>query len=113
MTTSRPPKACAAALAKLIEEFGIAAGVGEQLHLARGLGKHGGDGIELGRGGGGVDDEAAAVVGEFARNVYAASRRKPRDKHANASKLTVVRRTRIPTHNRHQHELSLHYTPGG
>ena len=70
--------------------FGIAAGISEQLHLARRLGKHRGDDIELGGGGSGVHHEAPAVIGEFARNVYAASRRKTRDKHADASKLTVI-----------------------
>ncbi len=90
MTTSRPPNVCAAAWAKRTEDFGIAAGVSEQLHLARRLGKHRGDGIELGGGGSGVHHKAPAVIGKFARNVYAASRRKTRDKHANASKLTVI-----------------------
>ncbi len=85
-----PAEGLGGGLGKADRGIGIAAGVGEQLHLARRLGKHGGDGIELGRGGGGVHNEAATVIGEFARDVYAASRRKSRDKHANASKLTVV-----------------------
>ncbi len=90
MTTSRPPKACAAAWAKLIEDSEIAAGVREQLHLARRFGKHGGDSVELERRSGGMDNKAAAVIGKFARHVDTGVRRKPRDKHANASKLTVV-----------------------
>ena len=93
--------------------FRIAAGVGEQLHLARRLGQHGGDGVQFGRSSGGVDDEAGTVIGEFASNVYAAGRRQARDKRAHAGKLTIIRRTRIATHHRHQHRLSLHHTPGG
>ncbi len=77
-------------LGKADRRFCIAAGVGEQLHLAGGLGKHGGDGVEFGRGGSRMYDETAAMVGEFAGHVDAAARRQPRDKHANTGKLTVV-----------------------